>query len=210
MDKQDLEWVIESLEKIVHISFANDWNIHPQIGSKYGELFVANELWEYEPKFGNLRKTLRDIHNPTSSDIVLYKTKKKIEVKWAMLHHRSGEYYFESRGRIPYWGWGFSNGSQFSKDKFDYCVLLAAHKDEARPEHIFVLKLREMKEFMKPRVSGEAGKEKSFFIETSDERDFLQKRTGIKPILELEKLLMEDRETYQKRWEELKQNGLLK
>ncbi|MEM3389784.1 MAG: hypothetical protein QW491_10300 [Thermoproteota archaeon] len=198
------------MEKIVHISFANDWNIHSQIGSKYGELFVANELWEHEPKFGNLRKSLKGIEKPTSSDIVLSKTGKKIEVKWGMLHHRDGDYYFDSRGRIPYWGWGFSKGGQFSKNKFDYCVLLAAHKDEARPKYIFVLKLEEMKKYMKPRVSGEAGKEKSFFIETSDEKDFLQKRTRIKPILELERLLMEDRETYLKRWEELKQDGLLK
>jgi len=78
---------------------------------------------------------------------------------------------------VPYWGWGFSLGKQFKEGKFDYCVLLAAHKNEAFSKLIFVLKLQEMNKIMEPRVSGGSGKNmKSYFIETSDGKDFFTKK----------------------------------
>ncbi|HKZ95103.1 MAG TPA: hypothetical protein VJ249_11075 [Candidatus Bathyarchaeia archaeon] len=210
----DLKKAVNLLRELVCMSFDKQWNIHSAIGSKYGELFVASELREHEPIIGKKRNELKGVSRPTSSDIVLYETQKKVEVKWGMLHHRDGDYYFDTRGKIPYWGWGFgSKGSQFKNSKFDYCVLLAATKNDAEPKHIFVLTLQEMKKGMKDRISGEAGKKKkSYFIETSDENNFFDRRLntkfGIQP-LEIEKSLL-NRSLHKRRWEELKRNGLLK
>jgi hypothetical protein len=210
----DLKKAVNLLRELVCMSFDKQWNIHSAVGSKYGELFVASELWKHEPIIGKKRNELKGISRPTSSDIVLYKTQKKVEVKWGMLHHRDGDYYYDTRGKVPYWGWGFgSEGSQFKNRKFDYCILLAATKNGAEPRHIFVLKLQELKKCMKKRISGEAGKKKkSYFIETSDENNFFDKRSDTKfriQPLEIEKLLL-DRVWHKRRWEELKQDGLLK
>lgn len=139
MEKRDLEIAVKSLEKVICISFSNNWNVHSAIGGKYGELFAACELWKWDPQIGNLRKEIRGLERPTSADIVLLGTRKKIEVKWGMLHHKPDDFYFKSRGGVPYWGWGFSSGKQFKdgKDgKFDYCVLLAARKNLASPKHV--------------------------------------------------------------------------
>jgi len=92
MKKQDLGTAIKLLERVIRISFSNNWNVHSPIGAKYGELFVANELWKHESKIGNLRKSLRNIPKPTSADIVLSKTQNKIEVKWGMLHHQPDDF----------------------------------------------------------------------------------------------------------------------
>ena len=203
----------ELLREAVEISLSNNWNIHSAVGGKYGEVFVANVLWKHDPLIGNERKHLRkEIRNPTSADVILSKTKKKVEVKWGILHHRVDDYYFNSRGKTPYWGWGFSQGTQFLKDKFDYCVLLAAEKDKAVPKHIFILTLQEMKDGMTPRISGEGGrKKKSYFIETSDENDFFAKREKVAAIsrIELENNLL-DRHGHIKRWNKLRERGQLK
>src|SRR3989304_4937662 len=115
----DLKKAVNLLRELVCMSFDKQWNIHSAIGSKYGELFVASELREHEPIIGKKRNELKGVSRPTSSDIVLYETQKKVEVKWGMLHHRDGDYYFDTRGKIPYWGWGFgSKGSQFKNSKF--------------------------------------------------------------------------------------------
>ena len=217
MDTQvdnDLKKAVKLLEELIRVSFDKGWNVHSVVGSKYGELFVASELWKHEPIFGAKRAEVKGIKQPRSSDIILFETKKKIEVKWSMLRYRDNDYYYRERGGIPHWGWGFSSGKQFLNNKFDYCVLLAASKDGAFPKHIFVLKLQEMKDGMEKRVSGEAGKfSKSYFLETSDDNDFFKKRSEAKkfPIepLEIEKCLL-NRSLHKRRWEELKQNGLLK
>ena len=128
-----------------------------------------------------------------------------------MLHHEPDDYYFKVRGGIPYWGWGFSKGNQFLKDRFDYCVLLAARRDDAAPKHVFVLTLSEMKKGMKPRVSGEAGKKaKSYFIETSDNPHYFEEgavsmksKFGTQPRkLGVEESLL-NRESHRRRWKEL-------
>lgn len=216
MDTQvdnDLKEAVKLLEKLVRISFDKGWKVHSVVGSKYGELFVAKELWKHELIFGDKRAEVKDIPQPRSSDIILYKTKRKIEVKWSMLRYRDNDYYYRERGNVPHWGWGFSSGKQFLDKKFDYCVLLAASKDGAFPKYIFVLKQQEMKNGMEERVSGEGGKSsKSYFLETSDDDNFFDRRSKanrfpIKP-LEIENFLL-DRSLHKRRWEELKQNGLL-
>ena len=212
MKKQDLKRMEELLQETVEISLSNNWNIHSAVGGKYGEVFVANALWKHGPLIGKERKQLgKELRNPASADVILSKTKKKVEVKWGILHHRVDDYYFNSRGKTPYWGWGFSQGTQFLKDKFDYCVLLAARKDKAIPKYIFVLTLQEMKDGMVPRISGEAGKYKrSYFIETSDEDDFFAKREKVRAMsrIALEDNLL-DRHCHIKRWNKLREQGLL-
>lgn len=212
MKKQDLKRMEELLRETIEISLLNNWNIHSAVGGKYGEVFVANELRKHGPLIGKERKQLgKEVRNPTSADVILSRTKTKVEVKWGILHHRVDDYYFNSRGKTPYWGWGFSQGTQFLRDKFDYCVLLAAEKDKAVPKHIFVLTLQEMKDGMVLRVSGEGGKKKkSYFIETSDEDDFFAKREkvcGIKRITLEDRLL--DRRGHIKRWNKLRERGQL-
>ncbi|MBC7129673.1 hypothetical protein H5T51_00445, partial [Candidatus Bathyarchaeota archaeon] len=105
----------------------------------------------------------------------------------------------------------FSSEKQFINKKFDYCILIAAKKDRAYPQHIFVIKCEEM-------TTAEMGNERkssvytggSFFIEFSYTRDFYFKRKGwphgFSP---LEEKLFKSREVYQKRWNQLKKNGIL-
>lgn len=207
----DFKKAAKQLEELIIISFEKKWNIHSALGGKYGELVVASELLKHEPKIGENRKCVKDIIRPTSADIVLLKTKKKIkiEVKWGMLHHLEGDQYFDTHGKIPYWGWGFGpQGSQFKKDKFDYCVLLAATQNGAKPRHIFILTSQEMKKSMERRKS-ERGKKGSYFVQTPEDNT-PKKLTKIslgRP-LEIEKTLL-DRMKHRRRWKELKQSGCL-
>jgi len=86
MKKQDLKRMEELLREATEISLSNNWNIHSAVGGKYGEVFVANALGKHGPLIGNERKHLRkEIRNPTSADVILSKTKKKVEVKWGIL-----------------------------------------------------------------------------------------------------------------------------
>lgn len=199
--KKDLEEAIESLYKAISLSFKNRWNVHSSIGGKYGELFVANALWKHKPVIGKERKW-------KGCDINLAETEKRIEVKWGMLHYEPDDYYFKTRGKVPYWGWGFGKkGSQFLKNKFDYCIFLAAKKNEAHPKYIFVVKSEEMNgKTMEKRISGEAGKVGSYFLETSEDKDFFKRRR--KKILIVERMLLR-RQMHKKRWEELRENGVL-
>jgi len=206
----DVEEAIELLDKVIRLSFANHWNVHSAVGGKYGELFVAKELWEHQPLIGKERKI-------RGADVFLARTGKRIEAKWGMLHHEPDDYYFKVRGSVPYWGWGFSKGNQFLRNRFDYCVMLAARRNEAAPQHVFVLTLGEMRKGMGLRVSGEAGKKaRSYFIETSDDSHYFEERarsmkskfgSQLRELAVEESLL--DRESHRRRWKQLINLGRL-
>jgi len=106
---------------------------------------------------------------------------------------------------------GFSAGNQFRKSKFDYCILLAAHKNEARPKHIFILKLDEMTEkSMGGLRRSSVSTRGSFFIEFSENKDFYHKRKwhpyGPSP---LEESLLNNSIKHGTRWKELQMKGLI-
>jgi len=203
--------ILPCLEQAIMFSFSNNLNLHTSIGGKYAELFVAAELWRHKPKLAGERKKVKDVRNPGSCDIVLAETKKKLEVKWGMLHYREDDPFIKGSQGIPFWGWGFSSGKQFINQKFDYCILIAAEKDKAYPQHIFVIKCKEMNEAEMggKRKSGVYTKG-SFFIEFSHNKEFYFKRKwwprGFSP---LEEKLFKHCELYQKRWDQLKENGIL-
>ncbi|MEN3062214.1 MAG: hypothetical protein ABC595_03815 [Candidatus Methanosuratincola petrocarbonis] len=207
--------ILPCLEKSIKFSFLNGLNIHTPIGGKFAELYVASELWKFEPKLGQQRGSV-GVSRPGSCDIVLAKTRKKLEVKWAMCHHGQDDPFF-NKCRIPFWGWGFSSGKQFKDKKFDYCILVAAEKDGAYPEHVFVIKSEEMTEETMggPRSSGVNSR--SFYLEFSHDKNFYDKRPWPKDdkrpehkkCSPLEKDLFKNREKYEKRWEELKERGTL-
>jgi hypothetical protein len=159
-------------------------------------------------KEGKLRK-LR-IHRAVT--LSWRKPERKLAVKWAMFHPNPNDPFVKRTGGIPFWGWGFSIGKQFKDKKFDYCVLIAAKKDEAKPKHIFVIKCEEMtyESMGGPRRSGVYTKG-SYYIEFSHNKDFYKNRdwnrNGPSP---LENDLFKNSEKYEKRWHELKEKGTLK
>lgn len=202
--------ILPSLEKVIKFSFSNGLNIHTSVGAKFAELYVASELWEHEPKLGKQRLDTA-VRNPRSCDIILAKTEKKLEVKWSMFHHGTNDPFARRCGGIPFWGWGFSKGKQFKDKKFHYCILIAAKKDGAYPEHIFVIKSEEMTEDTMGglRKSGVDPKG-SYYIEFSHNENFYYRRSwhprGPSP---LEEDLFKNRDKYQKRWEKLQEKGWL-
>lgn len=203
--------ILPSLEKVIRFSILNRLNIHSSIGAKFAELYVASELWEHEPKLGKQRGDVKGIEHPASCDIVLARTGRKLEVKWAMFHHDPKDSYLKGSGGIPYWGWGFSSGKQFKDKKFDYCILIAAEEDGAYPKHIFVIRCDEITEdsLGGPRKSAVYTKG-SYYIEFSHNKKFYHKRKWHrKGPSKLEKDIFENREKYEKRWKELKEKGTL-
>ncbi|MEM2094359.1 MAG: hypothetical protein QXI32_03580 [Candidatus Bathyarchaeia archaeon] len=77
-----------------------------------------------------------------------------------------------------FWGWGFSEGKQFKDRKFDYCILIAAKRDGAYPESIFVVKCEEMTEkSMGGFRCSSVYTKGSFYIEFSRNMDFYCKRS---------------------------------
>jgi hypothetical protein len=211
MDANELKnKILPYLEHLIDFSFQNNLNLHTSIGGKYAELFVATELWEHEPKLAGEREKVKEVKNPKSCDIVLAKTKKKIEVKWGMLHHDKDDPFVKGSQGIPFWGWDFSGGKQFIDKRFDYCVLLAAKKDKACPQHIFVIKCEEMNE---EKMGGERRSSVytrgSFYIEFSYDKEFYFRRKWFKGFSPLEEKLFNDREEYEKRWSQLKERGIL-
>ncbi|MEM3539102.1 MAG: hypothetical protein QXM29_04945, partial [Nitrososphaerales archaeon] len=168
------------------------------------------ELWKHEPKLAGERERIKEVKNPKSCDLVLVKTKKKIEVKWGMLHYSKDDPFVKGSQGIPFWGWNFSSGKQFINNRFDYCILLAAKKDQACPQHVFVIECKEMnkKEMGGKRRSGVYNE--GFYIEFSHDKEFYFRRkwwpNGFSP---LEEKLFKDREKYEKRWSQLKERGIL-
>lgn len=79
--------ILPSLEKVIKFSFLNKLNIHTPVGGKFAELLVAADLWRHKPKLGQNRGKVKGVKWPGSCDVVLEKTKKKLEVKWAMCHY---------------------------------------------------------------------------------------------------------------------------
>jgi len=212
MDASELKEILNKMEDIIKFSFRNGLNIHSSIGGKYGELYVAKELMQYEPLLGKRRDEAKSVENPRSADIVLKKTAKKIEVKWGALHHEENDYYFRTRGKTEYWGWGFSKGTQFLKDKFDYCVLLCAERNGARPVKVYVVTAEEMRKYVEKRISGEGGKNAySFFLEVSENPNFFERRRNQKRPIKPCKLefMIRDSQRYEERWDELKKYGRL-
>lgn len=202
--------VLPCLEKAIKFSLSNGLNIHTPVGAKFAELYVAFELWKHEPKLGRQRE-IGGVEHPASCDIVLAKTRKKLEVKWAMLHHRLDDPYVKRCSGIPFWGWGFSSGKQFRDRKFDYCILVAAEKDGAYPEHVFAIKCEEItKDTMGgPRKSSVYNKG-SFYIEFSHNKKFYYERNWYpKGPTPLEDDIFKNQEKYEKRWEKLKEKGTL-
>ena len=195
------------MERAIRYSFSNNLNLHTSIGGKYAELFVASELWRHGPRLAGERGKVRGVKNPRGCDIVLAGTGRRLEVKWAMLHHRGDDPFFRGSG-IPFWGWGFSSGKQFIERRFDYCILLAAKEDEAHPQHIFVIKCEEMTEEAMggKRDSGVA--RDSFYIEYSQDKQFyFRRRWWPKGPSPLEGELLENRIKYEERWSQLKRWG---
>lgn len=106
------------LDKTVRLLSKSGFGIDPKIGSKYGEIWVACKLLDLDPQIGNKRKK-------KSADIYLNCTGTRVEVKYSTLKE---EWHRKNPDKIKHknWGWAFGKGSQFSKNKFDFCVLLAA------------------------------------------------------------------------------------
>ena len=211
MDKEELiNDILPSLEKVIKFSLVNDLNIHTPVGGKFAELLVAADLWKHEPKLGRHRGNVKTVQRPRSCDVVLAKTKKKLEVKWAMCHYRQDDPFVGRCGALPFWGWGFSGGKQFTGKKFDYCILIAAEKDGAYPESIFVVKSEEMTEESMGGLRGSsvyaAG---SFYIEFSRNENFYCKRSWHKGPSPLEKDIFQNQAKFESRWEELKSKGCL-
>jgi len=210
MDLAELQRnILPSLERVIKFSFLNGLNVHTLVGAKFAELYVASELWKHEPRLGQQRWNTK-VERPGSCDIVLAKTGKKLEVKWAMLHHSQNDSFVKRCNGIPFWGWGFSSGKQFKDKKFDYCILIAAEKDGAYPEHIFVIKREEMTEEAMGGLRKSGVAKESFYIEFSHNENFYYKRSW-HPYgpSKLEKDIFENREKYQKIWMELKEKGTL-
>lgn len=204
--KSELAETINKLEELIKFSFNKKLNLHSTIGAKYGELYVAYQLYNHNPLLASWRTESESIkRRKTSADIILDNYGKKIEVKWGALHHLDNDYYYEKAGKIEHWGWGFSQGNQFNEDSFHYVVLLAAKRNLAVPEHIFVCTCSELKDNMERRVSGEGGKDKyTYFLHYSDTKKFYEKPEN--NVLKIEKSLYNDPK-YQERWLTLKKNG---
>jgi len=224
LDEVELRYVLRKLGEVIRLSLEKGSNLHTTIGGKFAELYVASKLWKQKPKLGQQRPEVKEVKNPKSCDIVLEATKKKLEVKWSALHHN--DQFAKECDNKPFWGWGFSTGKQFLEKKFDYCILLAAKKNNAYPEHIFVIRCEEMTEDTMGGLRTSALYNKgSFFIEYSHEKDYHSSRRWGYPISEhrskkrsskekpepspLEKDLSNNPEKYEKRWDELKEKGML-
>jgi hypothetical protein len=212
------------LADVIRFSLSNDLGIHVAIGGKFAELYVAYELWKHKPKLGQQRLEVKEVKNPKSCDIVLEATKKKLEVKWSVLHHN--DQFTKECDNKPFCGWGFSTGKQFLEKKFDFCILLAAEENKAYPKHIFVIKCEEMTiDTMGGLRTSALYNKGSFFIEYSHEKDFYSSRKWGYPISEhsskersskekpkpspLEEDLFNNPEKYKERWKELREKGML-
>jgi len=88
--------------------------------------------------------------------------------------------------------------------------LLAAKKDKACPQHVFVIKCEEMtKTEMGGKRRSPVGSRGSFFIEFSHDKNFYFKRKGSPGFSPLEEKLFRHQELYKKRWNQLIKKGVL-
>lgn len=207
LDRSELKEVLDCLEGAIRFSLLNNLGVHTSLGAKFAELYVAYELWEHKPLFGEMRRIARVPH-PTSCDIILERTGKKLEVKWAMYHYRPDDPFVRRCGGIPFWGWQFGKGKQFLNKKFDYCILIATEKDSALPKHIFVIKCEEMSEEAMGGKRNSGVVKDCYYLEYSEDREFYEKRgwwpKGPSP---LEDDISKDPEKYESRWDVLKERG---
>ncbi len=206
LEYRELSEYLDKIEDVIKFSIKHNLNVHSYLGGKYGELWVIKELWQHEPKIADERGDV-DVKNANSCDVVLAKTRKKIEVKWGR-YHENNKVTKQTKG-ISCWGWGFSQGTQFLKKKFDYCILLAAESMSAKPKHIFVLPGTEMtNESMGGKRNSYVSNKGSYFIEYSENRDYYYARRWHQGASRVEELLW-DGSMHQARWEELVNNGEL-
>lgn len=205
VSKELLEDLLPKMEYLIQASLSNKLNVHTSLGGKYGELWVASQLIKNDPRLAHERGGIK-IKNAKSSDILLANNNKRLEVKWGMNHSDKDDLFVKRAAGIPLWGWGFSKGKQFLEDKFDYCVLLAAEKGGAKPQHVFILTCDEMKRTMSRRRS--IVNPDSYYIEYSKNPEYYEARRWTKGINEAEKLLL-DHKLHQDRWRQLRAKGLL-
>jgi hypothetical protein len=209
INRDVLDHILPKLEELIRISLENNLTLHSSLGGKYGEYWVASQLWSYGPRFGGNRSGTKGVKNPNSADIVLETGTKKIEVKWGR-YWGDGKIFEKWSNENPCWGWGFSKGRQFKEKRFNYCVLLAAEPKGAYPKYVFVLDIEEMNdESVLQRTSSLGGT--SYYIEYSEDEKFYNKQHGRKKVdaSPIEKLLFKNREKYTQRWERLKEKGEL-
>ena len=201
--KELLDDLLPKMEYLIKASLAQKLNVHTSLGGKYGELWVASQLIDYEPRLAHERRDVT-VKNSKSSDIVLKRNSVRLEVKHGMCHNK--DTFSKRAGNIPLWGWGFSQGKQFLRDKFDYCVLMAAEEGGAEPKHVFVLTCDEMKKKMSQRKSS-FGRQ-SYFLEYSKDPDYYNVRDWTQGMNEAEKLLR-DLPLHKNRWSQLVSQGLI-
>lgn len=208
MDYKELSEYLPKIEDIIQYSIRNSLNVHSYLGGKYGELHVIKELWKHKPKIAHERTEVK-IKNPKSCDIVLADSKKKLEIKWGKFHDEKDKMTLLTNG-IPFWGWGFSKGRQFLEKKFDYCILLAAEKGGAKPEHTFVLRIDEMNNYtMGGERKSVVSSKGSYYIEYSNDQKFYEKRKWHPYGPSVIETILQNKETQDNRWHELKNNGEL-
>lgn len=202
---QELSKYLLKIEDVIQFSLRNNLNVHSYLGGKYGELYVLEQLWKHNPKIADERTQVK-VPNPRSCDIILASSKKKLEIKWGKLHDEKDKMTSQTAG-IPFWGWGFSEGKQFLKRKFDYAILLAAEKGGAKPDNIFVLKCDEMNQnTMGGKRKSVVTNKGSYYIEYSTNPDFYFERNWHKGKSDVETLL-QDHLIHKTRWNKLVQNG---
>ena len=174
--------LLDHFEEIIKLSVKTGMGISPNIGSKYAEVWVADKLRQFEPQLGKLREK-------TSADIYLKKIEKGVEVKYSTLKN----------GR---WGWAFGEGTQFLKDKFDFCVLVAARKDGI-PEKSFVIPLNAFKDDNMVKRTGvypmNRKREKFAIVISEEPKDYerWKDEVGESP---LEEILNKNPRKFEDRW----------
>lgn len=99
-----------------------------KIRAIYAELYIANELIEFEPKIGMDRGEF------TSADIYMKKVDKSVEVKAC----EQGIMTFKAK-----WTWTFQQ-KQISEKKFDFVCLIGFCKESYIVDKVFILKYEEI------------------------------------------------------------------
>lgn len=130
--------VVNHLESAYEI-MGNYGNLEKRMLYKYAEYFVALKLLEhgFDVQIGSERK----VKNAKNADIFLPNEKIRVEVK-------SSIYKPQQEG----WAASFGNGTQITKEKFDFCVFITYDKNKWwKVDKIFVFTRDELTEIVKPR-----------------------------------------------------------